>query len=71
MLDDRGINMHDDMYQMVLTYLYKELKSKKVALTFATHRENAGCKECQDAKNLRTKIEILEWLIEKVIMIEE
>ena len=53
-----------DINQKSLEWLYKELKNKKVALSRAEEKYKGDCEDCVEIKNIKSKIEILDHLIE-------
>lgn len=55
------------MPEKSLDWLYKQLKKSKIALHHAEAKYNGSCVECQEIKNLKEKIEIIEWLINETM----
>jgi hypothetical protein len=57
-----------DKNEIVLKWLYKQLKDTKIALGHAEHKPNVDTEEID---NLRSKIDMLEYSAEAVLAYDE
>lgn len=55
------------MPEKSLDWLYKQLKHARISLHRAETKYNGSCEECQEIKNLKEKINIIEWLIDETM----